>query len=272
MTVPAAPPETPARPKKQRRWPWVASAAVVFVTGLAIAGGAQDAKQGVTAAVGPATTAVAAGQQAGGQQAGTATAGAVRAPAQNAAPAPAPAAPAQAAAPADPPAPPPSVFTGRGDDVVAIHRPAGVKVVRFSCPRCSGNTVVKTDGEEFLLVNTIGAYSGQQWADVHDGSTTSTITITATGAWTLTVGGLDLARHAAGPVSGRGDDVIALTGGTTAAAITNRGSSNFVVQTVSDAGTDIPVNEIGGYTGTVPLPAPALVQVTSDGTWSITPR
>jgi hypothetical protein len=177
------------------------------------------------------------------------------------------------AAPATPAPPPPSKYHGTGDDVVTIHRPDGPKIVKFACLHCTGNTVVQTDGAESLLVNTIGAYSGQQWADVEDGSTTSRITITATGSWTLEVGGMDLARTVTGRVSGKGDDVIRLNVPTTKAAITNKnGSSNFVVQDVSESATEnLDVNTIGGYHGTVPINGPALIQITSDGEWTLDP-
>ncbi len=33
-----------------------------------------------------------------------------------------------------------------------------------------------------------------------------------------------------------------------------------------------PINEIGSYSGTVPLQGPALVEVQSSGSWTITPQ
>src|SRR5690349_12156937 len=72
---------------------------------------------------------------------------------------------------------PPSVFRGSGDDVVSLDRPPGLKVVKFECPACTRNTVVKTNGFESLLVNEIGAYSGQKWMDIRDGSRTTSVTI-----------------------------------------------------------------------------------------------
>lgn len=133
-------------------------------------------------------------------------------------PQPTPPAPTTTAPPA-----PPVVKTGKGDDVLTIER-AGVKVVKFDCPRCTGNTILETDGAESLLVNTIGKYSGKHWVDIRDGSVTSTYTIKATGAWTLTVGGLDQARIVAdGPITGTGDDVVLAGQSAKAAAITNKG-------------------------------------------------
>jgi hypothetical protein len=167
----------------------------------------------------------------------------------------------------------PSTFSGRGDDVITINRPDGVKIIRFACPHCGGNTILLINGAEYLLVDTIGPYSGQQWADVQDGSNTTKITITADSAWTLVVGGIDLARTSTGAVSGHGDDVLLLNANTSQAAITNQGNGNFIVQDVSPSGgsANLDVDTIGSYQGTVPLTGPALVQIKSDGSWSVDP-
>jgi hypothetical protein len=231
-------------PKKHRRWPWVLVAvlAVIIVISVASNGGSNNATPaGTSSAAAP--VAAPAGEQS------------------------APAAPA--------PASPPKVYTGKGDDVVKIDKAAGPAILTFSCAKCSGNTIVQSDGADPLLVNTIGSYSGKKAIDVTDGSTTSKLTIKATGAWKVTVGGLDQATQATGtaPITGKGDNVVVLSGDTTTAAITNTGDQNFIVQdTPADGGyPDLAVNTIGSYTGTVPVAAPALVQVTSDGKWSITP-
>ncbi|PRY42608.1 hypothetical protein [Umezawaea tangerina] len=169
--------------------------------------------------------------------------------------------------------PPPTVYTGQGDDVITLDRPSGFKIVKFECPACTGNTVLKSDGFESLLVNEIGSYSGLRWIDIRDNSRTTTLTVTAVGAWTLTVGGLDLATLADGPVSGSGDAVVFLMSKSAKARITNTGDGNFAVHVASTKSTrmDLPVNTIGGYEGTVPLAGPAFIQVTSSGDWTITP-
>jgi hypothetical protein len=240
--VPAV--SVPVKTKRRRRWPWYALGAVVLLI-VVIVVSSNNNKSTTSPATAPKPTAT---------------------PAQIAPAAPNTQAPATAA-----PAPD-SVFTGTGDNVIKLNRPAGMKIIRLSCPNCSGNTTLKTDGAESLLVNTIGPYSGQQWADITDGSTTSTLTITATSPWTITVGGLDMIRSTNQAIAGTGDDVVRLNGNTSTAAITNKGSANFVIQDIPTAGgsPDLAVNTIGGYQGTVPLPGPALVQVTSDGTWTIT--
>jgi septal ring-binding cell division protein DamX len=183
---------------------------------------------------------------------------------------PATAAPATAKAVAKP-----RVIKGRGDDVVDIPPLTDIAVVVFDC-RCTGNTVLTSDGPEGLLVNEIGSYRGKRWINVENDAQTTQFEIEASGRWTLTIGTVDrLARQApSGKASGTGDDVVVLGGSATKARIKHtKGQANFVVEAYSlDTGQGgLLINEIGGYSGTRPLNAPALVQITADGTWSITP-
>lgn len=167
----------------------------------------------------------------------------------------------------------PKIYSGIGDDVITIQKPGGdgAAILKFECSACTSNTVVETNGAEALLVNTIGSYSGSHLIDIQDGSTTSKITITAVGAWKLTVSGLDKALKVTDKQSGKGDSVLHVAGNSSEAAITNTGESNFVVQVYPEYGgfSDLVVNTIGSYKGTVPLEAPAYVQITSSGSWTI---
>jgi hypothetical protein len=170
---------------------------------------------------------------------------------------------------------PPTVYTGRGDDVVAITKDPGPAILKFECLRCSRNTIVKSDGHDSLLVNEIGNYSGRRLIDIQDGSSTSTITVKATGSWKITVSsGLSAARvgTSGAPIAGRGDDVLIVNGTSTKARVTNKGQSNFIVHVVpiQTASINLAVNTIGGYEGTVPLQGPAIVMVRSSGNWSLT--
>lgn len=176
-----------------------------------------------------------------------------------------------------PPAPPtPKVYQGSGDDVVTMEKPVdGAAILSFSCPNCTDNTSVKTNGAESLVVNTIGAYSGSHLIDFTVGGNTTQVTITATNAWTLTISGPDKATQMSDQmVSGNGDAVLHVTGSTTKAAITNTGDENFSVNVYPEGGGhgDLPVNTIGSYKGTVPLQAPSYAQITSNGDWTVTPR
>jgi hypothetical protein len=173
------------------------------------------------------------------------------------------------------PGPPaaPIAYEGQGDEVVNLDKPVGGAVLDFECLQCSGNTVLKTDGREALLVNKIGAYTGRHLIDVADTARTSMLAITANGSWKVTVTpGLSAVRITDGArISGTGDDVVAINGATTRALIKNRGESNFAVWIVGADTTELAVNEIGSYEGTVPLRAPAVAIVTSSGDWSIAP-
>lgn len=81
-----------------------------------------------------------------------------------------------------PPAPvAPKSYTGKGDDVIAIEKPASVAIMTFSCPKCTSNTVVKSDGGEGLLVNEIGSYTGTVPM-----SAPALIQITSDGDWSIT--------------------------------------------------------------------------------------
>jgi hypothetical protein len=183
---------------------------------------------------------------------------------------------AQAATPTPPSAP--KVYEGSGDDIVTIQKPTtdgSTAILKFECPACSSNVTVKTNGAESLLVNEIGAYSGFHLIDTRAGSNTTEATVHATGAWKMTVGGLDMATQqvAGQPVSGTGDAVVHIVGSTRKAAITNVGESNFTVKVLPEnGGSDLAVNTIGSYKGTVALSAPAYVQVGSSGNWTITPQ
>ncbi|MFF4893487.1 hypothetical protein [Micromonospora chersina] len=173
-----------------------------------------------------------------------------------------------------PPTPKPKVIKGRGDDVVRIRELSELSVVKFTC-KCTSNTVLKSDGDG-LLVNEIGSYSGKRWINLEDDSLTTQFEIEASGSWTLTIGTVDqLATKApTGKAAGKGDDVVVLGGGAAAVKITHRrGDSNFVVHAYSlETGEGgLLVNEIGAYSGVRPLSAPALVQITADGYWTITP-
>ncbi|MET8118223.1 hypothetical protein [Micromonospora sp. NPDC005189] len=173
------------------------------------------------------------------------------------------------------PAPKPKVIKGRGDDVVRIPELTDFAVVKFVC-RCSSNTVLRSDGPEGLLVNEIGAYTGKRWINLEDGALTTQFEVEAAGSWTLTIGSLDqmATKATSGKASGKGDDVVVLGGDATAVKITHsRGSSNFAVYAYSlesDEG-GLLVNEIGGYSGVRPLTAPALMEITADGNWTIAP-
>lgn len=157
-------------------------------------------------------------------------------------------------------------FEGTGDDVVTITKPADkAALLTFSCPDCQSNVVVKTDND--LLVNEIGSYSGTHLIDIRNGENTTTAEVTADGSWTMDIADITTAPEA---TSGTGDSVIWVNTGTKV-AITHDGDSNFAVHAASSSGLDLLVNEIGAYSGTKAIDTPAIVDITADGNWTITP-
>jgi len=170
----------------------------------------------------------------------------------------------------------PRTYNGNGDDVVSITKDIGVAVVRFQCPMCTGNTIVTTDGGQYLIVNTVGSYSGERLIDTADGSSTSTLTIKASAQWSVTVGSeRSLAREATigAPLPGKGDDVLLVDDTTRKAHVTNQGGTNFVVKVlpIGDSGQfDLAINAVGNYVGNVPASGPAIIEITSSGQWTIT--
>lgn len=162
-------------------------------------------------------------------------------------------------------------LTGSGDDVlsVSITDPA---VITFSCPGCAHNVVLKTDGSDSLLVNEIGAYSGQHLVNARKGSMITTLTINADSDWTVDIADLSTIPVTSGAASGHGDTVINFGSKFKAAAVTNVGEHNFVVYGYGGSYPELAVNEIGSYQGTVELTGPGFVQVESAGDWTITPK
>lgn len=160
----------------------------------------------------------------------------------------------------------PLKFTGTGDDVVDV-KVTDAMVLTFTCKSCSSNTVLKVDGEDGLLVNEIGAYSGRHLVNM-SGDLTQ-LEVNADAPWTITLNPTTVLAKTANRTSGHGDDVVYYDTGTRA-KITHSGEANFVVIAYSD-GRDLLVNEIGNYRGTVPLHTPCIVQIIADGDWALTP-
>lgn len=163
-------------------------------------------------------------------------------------------------------------FSGSGDMVQEVGEVTDLAIVTFACPSCSSNTVLKSNGEEGLLVNTIGSYKGSHVINVYDNSMTTRFEIEASGDWTLVLDGLDSAPTFDGEASGTGDMAFLMSSEFSAAQIKNNGDSNFTVLAYGTSESPLIVNEIGAYSGVKVMTGPALVQVGSTGTWSIVPQ
>jgi hypothetical protein len=171
---------------------------------------------------------------------------------------------------------PPTVFTGTGDDVVAITKPAGATVVIATI---TGNDagryfgVKALDGDMDTLVNTTDPYNGTTLLDADRGGTTQ-LQVTAVGPWSITLADLRTAPTftAAAPQSGAGDAVLIYQGPRGVAAVTGNAEGRYfgIKAYASDGAGDSLVNTTDPYNGRVPIPAgPAIVVVTANRDWSI---
>jgi hypothetical protein len=166
----------------------------------------------------------------------------------------------------------PVTYQGSGDFVqpVALPDPTSIAAITHTG---SSNFVIQADDANLqnldLLVNEIGNYQGTVLLP----QGTANLEITADGPWTVVVSPAATARSwTSGPIAGRGADVIIYLGDTKPAAITHVGEANFVVQAYPTSGgsSDLLVNEIGPYNGTVVFPGSSLVVIGADGDWTIT--
>lgn len=173
------------------------------------------------------------------------------------------------------------ILSGSGDSVKPFSIPEDLAALATLTHSGSENFIVHSlaasGSENDLLVNTIGRYSGTVLFDAGSGEHSTALQIEADGSWTVTIKHPTKARAWAptSAVSGNGDDVLRLApqpSGLTPIKITHMGDSNIIVHAYSPTGTDLLVNEIGAYNGTVPLPSGTyLVTVESEGAWTIGP-
>lgn len=169
----------------------------------------------------------------------------------------------------------PVVQSGTGDSVIAI--PAGAKAgVVTATHQGSANFAVNVldasnqpTGD--LLVNTIGNYSGVTAFGLNNlGNAGTNFQIKADGAWTIKITPISSAPALTLPGGATGDQVYKYDGAAGNWAFTNQGQGNFAVIQYGRAMPNLAVNEIGAYSGTVPMFAgPTVVVVKSDGAWTV---
>ena len=171
----------------------------------------------------------------------------------------------------------PTSHSGSSAGVVPI--PAGAKAGLVTATYTgSSNFVIEgltaANETEDLLVNEIGAYSGTTaFGFGISGNPPANLKVTASGPWTIKISPISAAPVLASGATGKGDAVYQWTGKATTWAIANQGQGNFVVTNEGSGllGSDLLVNEIGAFHGSVPVKAgPAVTTIKSDGTWSIT--
>jgi len=164
--------------------------------------------------------------------------------------------------------------SGAGDNLITL--PVGVTAAMVTATHDgSRNFVVnalnadnETTGD--LLVNTIGAYSGATVYGFNAFSDATSLQIAADGNWTITVAPLSTAPALA--TSGAGDAVFLFDGSAGKLTATHDGTRNFIVQEETDKAFSLGllINDIGAYSGTVPLSSgPSVVGVRADGAWTL---
>lgn len=174
------------------------------------------------------------------------------------------------------PAPQPIHLNGSGDSVVNVPKWDGPAIMDITYTGARNFAVVNysADGEQIdLLVNTIGSYHGRRPIDFQSDENTTRLGITASGQWDIQV--LPLGQvtrfNIPGTYNGVGDDVIAITGGRPDLLRANAGnaSHNFVVIAYGN-NTDLLINEIAPYSGTVILSATTtILEIIATGPWGL---
>jgi TM2 domain-containing membrane protein YozV len=166
------------------------------------------------------------------------------------------------------------VQSGAGDNIITL--PAGVTAAivtathdgsrNFVINALDANNTATGD----LLVNTIGAYSGTTVYGFSAFSDATSLEINADGNWTITIAPVSTAPALA--AAGAGDAVYLFDGPSGKLSATHAGERNFIVQEETDKTFSIGllINDIGAYTGTVPLSSgPSVISVRADGAWTL---
>ncbi|GAA2557200.1 TM2 domain-containing membrane protein YozV [Neomicrococcus aestuarii] len=162
---------------------------------------------------------------------------------------------------------------GTGDTVIKL--PAGVTTAMVTATyNGEGNFAVigldEANDSTDLLVNTIGSYKGTTALGVNAFQEVKSLQVQASGPWTLSIETLGNAKAFAS--KGSGDAVMLYEGSSATLTATHRGEGNFAVFEENDElfNMGLLVNEIGNYSGTVPLSSgPSLIIVQADGSWTL---
>ena len=169
----------------------------------------------------------------------------------------------------------PVTQTGTGDNLITLPAGATAGLVTASHDGSSNFSLSVLDAANAstgqLLVNTIGGYTGTTpYGFSSFGEPGVTLQVTADGNWSLTMAPVAAASAVVG--SGVGNNVFLYDGDAGRLTATHDGSSNFSVleETGEAFSMGLLVNEIGAYSGTVPLSAgPSVITVGADGNWTL---
>ena len=161
-------------------------------------------------------------------------------------------------------------FSGSSDDVIKLPKNASFGIIRATYSGASNFVIETLDSSNQmseLPVNTIGNYTGSTAFGLQSEEAVK-LKISAQGKWSVTVKSMSEAPKL--PSSGKGDGVYRSPTDKDTLKFTNKGDSNFaVVQVTADNGWDLLVNEIGSYSGTVPIStSDGFIVITSNGKWT----
>jgi len=168
----------------------------------------------------------------------------------------------------------PVTQTGQGDNIITIPTGATAGIVTATHDGSSNFSLSVLDASNSstgeLLVNTIGPYSGATAYGFNALSKGTTIQVSADGNWSITI--VPISAAPALVASGAGDGIFLYSGAAGKLAASHDGSSNFtVIEHTSKAfHFGLLINEIGPYSGTVPVSAgPSVIIVGADGNWTL---
>lgn len=162
---------------------------------------------------------------------------------------------------------------GSGDDVVEVPVSGKPCIIRISNSG-SSNFVVKlqdSSGEDLdLMVNEIGDYQGTV-TDYEDYKKAAQLEIQSSDDWSITFAPLANMEHATNGSSFTGDNVCYIDEEKMSKlAFENSGESNFVVKAYGMTKSDLLVNKIGDYSGSVAWnQAQSFLVVSSSGDWTV---
>jgi len=174
----------------------------------------------------------------------------------------------------------PFVAAGSGNGVVTLPPTAVTGVLTVSHTGSGPFTVGAFDhdgastGER--IVDTSGDYSGVVPFGLHGvGTVATSLTISASGSWSISLAPLASVPAIAFPAEGTGDQVFRYDGQAGDRMVTNTntiGGTFDVRQYVGDIATVVAYSGDGSYSGNTPINAgPSLIVITSSDHWTISP-
>ena len=163
---------------------------------------------------------------------------------------------------------------GKGDAIVALPPGATGGIVTATHKGSANFAISLLDANNQstgdLLVNTIGAYKGTTAYGISSLGEPVKMEISADGPWTIEIAPMGTAPVLALPTKGTGDAVFRYDGSAADWKAEHKGNANFVILQTDDFMPNLAVNEIGNYSGVIPMQAgPSIVTVQADGKWSI---